>query len=89
MRQRQSDHPYLFVSFEKWDSMFLLCNNIEGATEKVYQFHTPGAVFTTLYFICNLRNWPNKLECCIAIGWKILCHGQTLQFITNICKLWM
>ncbi len=45
---------YLFVSFEKWYSMFLLRYNIEGATEKVYKFHTLRAEFTTHYFLCNL-----------------------------------
>ncbi len=29
--------------------------NKEGATEKVYKFHTPGAMFTTLYFLHNFQ----------------------------------
>jgi hypothetical protein len=28
--------------------------NIEGTTEKIGKFYTPGAIFTTLYFLRNL-----------------------------------
>ncbi len=45
---------------------------------KFYKFNTPGAVFTTLHFLCNLRMGP--------ISWSVTWHwvgkaykGQTLS----------
>jgi hypothetical protein len=42
---------------------------------------TPGTQFTTLYFLCNSRMNPNKLECNITIGWIGLPGTNTLAYL--------
>ncbi len=47
------------------------------------QFPDSGSVFTTLHFLRNLRNRPNRLECYITLGWKILPITNTLTHWSN------
>jgi hypothetical protein len=42
----------------------------------------PGAVFTKLHFRRKLKNWPNKLQRYITLGWRGLSVTNTLTYWT-------
>ncbi len=47
----------------------------------------PGAIFTTLHFLCNL--WMDtKRWCYITLGWKVLPGTNAPAYFPQFCRLW-
>jgi hypothetical protein len=42
------------------------------------------ALFTTLHFLSNLRNRPNKLDCFNTLGWKGFPGANTLGYWVHL-----